>query len=829
MDAKEALKVYFGYDSYKPGQEEIIDSILAGKDVLAIMPTGSGKSICYQVPALLLPGITIVISPLISLMQDQVKALNEAGIKAGYINSSLTESQISTVYARALDGAYKILYVAPERLESYEFTNFVDKVGISMVTVDEAHCISQWGQDFRPSYLKIVDFIDGLSKRPIVSAFTATATEEVKNDISCVLKLKDPKIVVTGFDRENLYFDVETIKKKDDYVLEYIKNHPEDSGIIYCATRKNVDALYELLSNAGIQVARYHAGMNNEDRKESQNDFIYDRSPVIIATNAFGMGIDKSNVRFVIHYNMPQSMENYYQEAGRAGRDGEPSQCILLFSAQDIMINKFLLDHKDFTDIPYEDIELIRQRDAKRLQIMEGYCRTSGCLRNYILEYFGEKRNEPCDSCGNCHREFAEIDMTEDAKLVINCVWETKGRYGLNIILGTLLGANRARLKELGTTEYKTYGALKSRSESELRLLISQLLLDGYLYQTADKYSVIRLGNIDPLKEASACVLIRTYEDREPERQTRSRSRRSTDSLTKAGYELFETLRQLRLTIAREEGMPPYIVFSDKTLIDMSVKAPRDRLSMLEVSGVGEAKYEKYGERFIEAITAFIDENPESVTSIKDDDDAAEVRVKSARKRRSRKGTFYLNPEDEEKFEYCDLYLVGEIKDELNRITSGNNVKHIFGTDIYRFLTEKGYVEERNINGRSVQVPTEIGQTKGIIAVEQTSKIGTVYTVLKYPHAVQKEIVEHYIEIRDQVATTEDEEEDVAENASFDRAAYNRKMNRPDGAGASWSEEEDKQLDEEFNGGMKIYEITKIHDRTNGAIRARLRKHGLIE
>ena len=828
MDAKEALKVYFGYDSYKPGQEEIIDSILAGKDVLAIMPTGSGKSICYQVPALLLPGITIVISPLISLMQDQVKVLNEAGIKAGYINSSLTESQISTVYARALDGAYKILYVAPERLESYEFTNFAGKVGISMVTVDEAHCISQWGQDFRPSYLKIVDFIDGLSKRPIVSAFTATATEEVKNDISCVLKLNDPKIVVTGFDRENLYFDVETIKKKDDYVLEYIKNHPEDSGIIYCATRKNVDALYELLSNAGIQVARYHAGMNNEDRKESQNDFIYDRSPVIIATNAFGMGIDKSNVRFVIHYNMPQSMENYYQEAGRAGRDGEPSQCILLFSAQDIMINKFLLDHKDFTDIPYEDVELIRQRDAKRLQIMEGYCRTSGCLRNYILEYFGEKRNEPCDSCGNCHREYTEIDMTEDAKLVINCVWETKGRYGLNIILGTLLGANRARLKELGTTEYKTYGALKSRSESELRLLISQLLLDGYLCQTADKYSVIRLGNIDPLKEAGARVLIRTYEDREPERQTRSRSRRSTDSLTKAGYELFETLRQLRLTIAREEGMPPYIVFSDKTLIDMSVKAPRDRSSMLGVSGVGEAKYEKYGERFIEAITAFVDENPDSVTSIKDDDNAAVVRGKSARKRRIRKGPFYLNPEDEEKFEYRDLYLLGEIKDELNRITSGNNVKHIFGTDIYRFLTEKGYVEERNIDGRSVQVPTETGQTKGIIAVEQTSKIGTVYTVLKYPHAVQKEIVEHYIEIRDQVAT-DDEEEDVAENTSFDRAAYNRKMNRPDGAGAPWSEEEDKQLDEEFKGGMKISEIAKIHDRTNGAIRARLRKHGLID
>ncbi len=620
MDAKEALKVYFGYDSYKLGQREIIDAILAEKDVLAIMPTGAGKSVCYQVPAMLLPGITIVISPLISLMQDQVKALNGAGIHAGYINSSLTETQISKVYSRAISGAFKILYVAPERLESHGFIDFVSKIDISMVTVDEAHCISQWGQDFRPSYLKIVDFIDSLRKRPIVSAFTATATENVKNDISCVLKLVNPKIVVTGFDRENLYFDVETVKKKDDYVLEYVQKHPNDSGIIYCATRKNVDALYELLSGAGVLAARYHAGMNNEERKESQNDFIYDRVSVIVATNAFGMGIDKSNVRFVIHYNMPQSMENYYQEAGRAGRDGEPSQCILLFSAQDVMINKFLLEHKDFTDIPDEDIDLIKQRDARRLQVMEGYCKTSGCLRNYILEYFGEKRDEPCDSCGNCHKEYTEIDMTEDAKLVINCVWETKGRYGLNIILGTLLGANRARLKEVGTIKYKTYGALKSRSESELRLLIGQLILDGYLYQTADKYSMIRIGDIEPLKDPNTHILIRTYESREPEGRPKRRSRKSTDSLTKAGYELFEALRQLRLTIAREEGMPPYIVFNDKTLIDMSVKAPRDKAAMLNVSGVGEAKYEKYGERFIEAVTAFMDEHCEAVTSIKDED-----------------------------------------------------------------------------------------------------------------------------------------------------------------------------------------------------------------
>ena len=618
MDAKEALKVYFGYDSFKPGQEEIINAILTGKDVLAVMPTGAGKSICYQVPAMILPGITIVISPLISLMQDQVKALNEAGIHAGYINSSLTDVQIAKVYSRASQGAYKILYVAPERLESNDFTEFSESIVISMVTVDEAHCISQWGQDFRPSYLKIVDFIDRLSERPVISAFTATATEEVKTDISCVLKLKAPKVVVTGFDRENLYFDVEMIRNKEEYILKYVGKHPDDSGIIYCATRKNVEALYDLLSGKGIPAARYHAGMNNTDRKINQDDFIYDRRPLIIATNAFGMGIDKSNVRFVIHYNMPQCMENYYQEAGRAGRDGEPSQCILLFSPQDIMINKYLLEHKDFTDIPDEDVILIRQRDARRLQIMEGYCRTSDCLRNYILAYFGEKKTKPCDNCGNCQREFSEIDKTEDAKQVINCVWESRGRYGLNIILGTLLGANRARLKEVGTINYKTYGALKNRSESELRLLINQLILDGYLYQTADKYSVIRIGNIGPLKDPDTHILVRVHKDKESGGLPARQSRRSTDTLTKAGFELFELLRKLRLTIAREEGMPPYIIFSDKTLVDMSAKAPRDKAAMLSVSGVGEVKFDKYGVRFMEAISDFLEENPDSVTSILD-------------------------------------------------------------------------------------------------------------------------------------------------------------------------------------------------------------------
>jgi ATP-dependent DNA helicase RecQ len=826
MDAKEALKIYFGFDSFKEGQEEIINAILSGHDVLAVMPTGSGKSICYQIPALLLPGITIIISPLISLMQDQVKALNEAGIHAGYINSSLTELQISKVYDYTLNGKFKILYVAPERLESYGFTSFASKADISMVTVDEAHCISQWGQDFRPSYLKIIDFIDSLPKRPIVGAFTATATEEVKNDISCVLKLQAPDVVVTGFDRENLYFSVETIKQKDDYIVEYINKHPQDSGIIYCATRKNVEAVFALLKAKGVQVARYHAGMDNENRMNSQNDFIFDRCTVMVATNAFGMGIDKSNVRFVIHYNMPQSMENYYQEAGRAGRDGEPSQCILLFSAHDIMIARFLLEHKEFTDVTPEDINLIKERDAKRLKLMERYCRTTGCLRNYILNYFGEKRTEPCDNCGNCHREFIETDMTTDAKIVVNCVCETKGKYGISIVMGTLLGANRARLKELGTNNYQTYGVLRNRSEAELRLLINQMILDGYLYQTDEQYSVLRLGDITALKDENIHVIIRTYEGKEPEERISKQSKRSTDALTRAGYELFEILRRLRLTIAREEGLPPYIVFSDKTLIDMSSKAPRDRVGMLHVSGVGAAKYDKYGERFVEVIGVFLDEHPDVITSIRDEEAKTTVRQRVTKKKTDkRKVPFYLKPGDEDKFDYRELYQIGEIKDELNRITSAQNVKHIFGTQIMEFLKTVGYVEEQKVDGRFFQGATELGASKGITFVEKTSQLGTVYNVLVYPISIQKEIVDHYIR-----TDIEEEEETVEElsggNVFSSQVAYIRRINRPDGAGASWSKEEDAQLDDEYKAGMKISEMAKIHNRTNGGIRSRLKKHG---
>ena len=688
-DATAILKRVFGYDSFRTGQERIISDILAGKDVIAIMPTGSGKSICYQVPALTLPGITIVISPLISLMQDQVKALNEAGVHAGYVNSTLTEGQINLVYRNAAAGTYKILYVAPERLESDGFISFSEKADISMVTVDEAHCISQWGQDFRPSYLKIVQFIDRLPKRPIVSAFTATATEEVKTDIVCVLKMNNPDEVSIGFDRENLFFVVESVSKKDDYVIDYIRKHPNDSGIIYCATRKNVDNLYNLLLERGLPVARYHAGMGNTERKESQDDFIYDRKPIIIATNAFGMGIDKSNVRYVIHYNMPQSMENYYQEAGRAGRDGEPAECILLFAPKDVMINRNLINNKDFTDVQYEDIDLIMQRDMRRLHIMEAYCKTTDCLRNYILNYFGDKTDGPCENCGNCQREYTVTDRTSEAKQIINCVYESRGKYGLNIIIGTVLGLNRARMRETGTVNYKTYACLKGYPEDDVRDIIDQMLLEGYLIQTDERYSVLKLGDISPLKDENTKLYIREYKGKEEKATSKAKTRKKkTDSLTKAGYELFERLRVLRLELAREAGLPPYIIFSDKTLIDMCVRLPMKKEEMLKVSGVGEVKFERYGEQFIDEIAEFLEDNPEMVITMTDDDES----------------------------------------------------------------------------GETVKVTTPV-----------------------------------------------------------------KKKTKPDNVGAAWTPEEDEQLKEEFESGLTMTEIAKIHGRTRGGIRARLKRHGLVE
>lgn len=602
---KEALKAVFGYDSFRQGQESVINAVLDGRDILAVMPTGAGKSLCYQVPAMLLSGITLVISPLISLMQDQVKALNEAGVDAAFINSSLSEKEMHDTFKNASKGQYKIIYVAPERLMSEGFVRLAKGVEISMITVDEAHCISQWGQDFRPSYMDIAEFVNVLDKRPIISAFTATATQNVREDIICSLGLTNPYFLVTGFDRENLFFQVDKPQSKDRFILDYLNRHKGESGIIYCATRKNVDSLYTLLKKRNISVAKYHAGMSIEERKQMQDDFVFDYTSIVIATNAFGMGIDKSNVRFVIHYNMPSSMENYYQEAGRAGRDGLNSECILLFSPQDIIINRFLLEHKDFSDIDPTDAMTIRERDIKRLQIMEGYCYTTECLRNYILKYFGEDPKKPCDDCGNCLRQFETLDMTDEAKKIINCIYESRGRYGKNIIMDTVLGAKTARLEEIGASEYKSYGVLESSNKNLLRRLIEELLLEGYI-QTGE-YQVLKLGDISKLKLKDTKVLVKiTDEDKATNRKLKPKKNiKGMDSLTSSGFKLFDKLKELRLEIAREEKMPPYIVFNDKTLIDMCAKMPTTKSDMLNVSGVGENKYGKYGERFIAVIKEY--------------------------------------------------------------------------------------------------------------------------------------------------------------------------------------------------------------------------------
>lgn len=687
--ALDLLKRFFGFDSFKEGQDQAVFSIMNKRDTLAVMPTGAGKSVCYQIPSLMMDGITIVVSPLIALMQDQVNALRDAGVPASFVNSSLSNQEIDDIMYYAVRGKYKLLYVAPERLENSVFLRAVKYMKISLIAVDEAHCISQWGQDFRPSYLKIIHFINKLPERPCVAAFTATATEEVKHDIIRILDLKVPDIVVTGFDRPNLFYRTEQIKGKDAYIDEYLRNHAGESGIIYCATRKNVDNLHNYLVERGFAATKYHAGMDNETRKKNQNDFIYERSNIIVATNAFGMGIDKSNVRFVVHYNMPQSMENYYQEAGRAGRDSVKAECLLLYSPQDLVINKFILDNKEFPELDTEGAQFARLRDRKRLYDMERYCTSGECLRNYIRRYFGENVYEPCGNCGNCQKEFRELDLTNEAKSVVNCVWEVRGRYGYGIISGILKGSKRARLKEIGAERYKSYGALKNYSETVLKTLILTMIDRGYLFRTNDQYQLIQIGNIEPLKNESTRVIIRLSDETGiTALPTPGKPESHPGSLTAEGLELLDRLKHLRSELARSANLPPYIVFTDKTLEEMCIHYPQNETEFLQISGVGNYKLEKYGEAFISEIRAFAEEYPDIVT-----------------------------------------------------------VSEITETDSEEPLNDK----------------------------------------------------------------------------------ENKMNSRPSAAGSSWTDEEDEKLKKEFESGMRIPEIARIHMRTNGAIRSRLKKYGLID
>ena len=609
MDALKTLKECFGYSSFRNGQKKTVQAILSGKDVIAIMPTGAGKSICYQLPAIMSEGITLVISPLISLMQDQVKALKENGIRAAYINSSLTESQISKALFLAKKGTYKIIYVSPERLENFEFISFAQSINISMITVDEAHCVSQWGYDFRPSYLKIRSFASVLKKRPIISAFTATATEDVKNDIINLLGLKNPTVVATGFDRKNLHYSVVKPPQKDLFLIDFINRHADQRGIIYCATRKNVDFVYDILIKNGIRASKYHAGIYPEIRRKNQENFIYDRSDVMVATNAFGMGIDKPDVRYVIHYNMPQCIENYYQEAGRAGRDGEDAQCVLMFSPNDIRINEILLSRKDFSQMtPFQAMN-IRKCDTERLNAMKEYCTTTEPLRNYILNYFGNIREE-------------------------------------------------------NTNE-----------------------------------------NIQPAEETSVEIAAK-YSN------------------------LFKLLKNLRHDIAHEKNVPAYIIFSDRTLKDMCLKLPSDKAEMLSVNGVGERKFEQYGEKFLNEISNYIDTfKSDKITDIK--------------KTSAQKEEFYLTPAEAENFLYKKFYYITNIKNELNRLRS-KNVKKLSHLTLYDILLKENYIEKREFNGKSVKRATVKGLEYGIREKEKTNSKGERYMSVSYPINIQKMLVEYF-------------------------------------------------------------------------------------
>lgn len=608
MNKYEILKTYFGYDSFRGAQETLIDNILSGKDVLGIMPTGAGKSLCYQIPALMLDGITLVISPLISLMKDQVGSLNQAGIHAAYLNSSLTPGQYRKALAFARQGRYPIIYVAPERLLTPEFLDFAMNVRISMVAVDEAHCVSQWGQDFRPSYLRIADFIQGLPARPVVGAFTATATKEVRDDILELLELRDPAVMSTGFDRENLYFAVETPRDRYGAVKHYIEEHSGESGIVYCLTRKQVDEVCGHLIRDGFPATRYHAGLSDEERRKNQEDFIYDRAPLMVATNAFGMGIDKSNVRFVLHYGMPKNIESYYQEAGRAGRDGQPAECILYYSGQDVITNRlFIENNRDNLELDPETAELIRERDLERLKKMTFYCCTNECLRDYILRYFGEYGSNYCGNCANCRKQFETADVTEAARIMIGCVRACGQRYGINVILDTVRGADTEKLRQYRMTENPCFGSLSRAPAYRLRQIMNHLLLCGYLETTDSSYAVVKLT------ERSEDVLCGTETvtmkmAKEPEKRTgKGREEKKKKAVLASGLRegdepMFEKLRSLRAAIAREEKVPPYIVFSDKTLVHMCIVRPSDKAEMLTVTGVGEFKYQKYGERFLECV-----------------------------------------------------------------------------------------------------------------------------------------------------------------------------------------------------------------------------------
>ena len=600
MDLQNILKTYFGYDEFRNGQDKLIESIIEGRDALGIMPTGGGKSICYQLPAIALDGITIVISPLISLMKDQVDSLNELGINATFINSTLDNGEFLQILEGIRGNSYKIVYVAPERLNTDSFINLVRDIRISLVAVDEAHCISQWGHDFRPSYLEIPRFINSLKQRPAVAAFTATATKEIIKEIKRLIGLRNPIEVTTGFDRPNLYYQVLKVSNKSKFLIEYLnENFKTESGIVYCATRKSVESLVKILNDKGFSAVGYHGGMNSEERQNNQDEFILGNKRLIVATNAFGMGIDKPDVRFVIHYNMPKNMEAYYQEAGRAGRDGEKSDCILLYSASDIVKQKLMIQN--------DDIDPKRQEMLyKNLQYLVNYCNTNDCLRNQILNYFDEDfAIDKCKNCSNCIDSSEMIDITLEAQKILSCIYRVNQRYGANMVIQVLRGSKNKKVLEARLDNVSTYGIMKEYSDSAISEIIMTLVSSGYIHMTHDKYPVLKLTSksADVLSGKTKLHHKKHLLQKKDEKEKASKSVKGGN--IDFDIELFEKLKQYRYKIAQEKGLPPYVIFHDIALKEMAAYLPVNKESFLEIKGVGEKKYENYGEGFIDIIKGY--------------------------------------------------------------------------------------------------------------------------------------------------------------------------------------------------------------------------------
>ena len=594
------LNDIFGHDSFRSGQEDIIDSLLGGRDVVGIMPTGAGKSMCYQIPALMLPGVTFVISPLISLMHDQVTSLVQSGINAAYINSSLTYPQYCKVLSLMKAGRYKIIYIAPERLTSEDFVSVCMELDISLIAVDEAHCVSHWGQDFRPGYLQISTFISNLKNRPIVGAFTATATENVKNDIIRLLGLNDPFSLTTGFDRPNLFFSVIKPESKQAKLLSLVEERRLLSGIIYCATRRDVENVCAYLNENGYHAVRYHAGLDEHERKRNQDDFVYDRVPVMVATNAFGMGIDKSNVSYVIHYSLPKNIESYYQEAGRAGRDGEEAECILMYSPNDVRVARFLVENSEYNEeLSEEQRRDLRQRDELRLKYMTIYCTTNDCLRSFMLGYFGEKHRPSCGKCSNCLQHYETADITIDAQKILSCIVRMRRGYGVKMVCDVLRGGKNAKIKSLGFDKLSTYGIMKEYTERKLRSIINDLISKDYLDQTTGDYPVLTLTpSSAAVLRGEVTIETKILKD-EKTRAEVSQTEQPVD------IQLFERLKKLRKQLADKASVPAYVVFTDATLRELCRKRPANEEELSKISGVGQAKLERYGKVFLKEIAEY--------------------------------------------------------------------------------------------------------------------------------------------------------------------------------------------------------------------------------